>query len=115
MQENLEKEDDKMNIEEITNSIKTKLGDEEAGKIADDLASLIITEKSLNESITSKDKEIEKLKTDKDLLVSANANLLLKIPAGKETDDNFYDNGKKEDEPKYFDFRKCFKDGKFKR
>ena len=39
-----------MNIEEITNSIKEKLGDEEAGKIADDLASIIINDKSLNET-----------------------------------------------------------------
>lgn len=104
-----------MNIEEITNSIKTKLGDEEAGKIADDLASLLINDKTLNETINSKDKEIEKLKTDKDLLVSANANLLMKIPAGKEADDSFYDEGKKETEPKFFDFRQCFKDGRFKR
>ena len=104
-----------MNIEEITNSIKTKLGDEEAGKIADDLASLLINNKTLNETINDKDKEIEKLKTDKDLLVSANANLLMKIPAGKDSDESFYDEGKKENEPKFFDFRQCFKDGKFKR
>ena len=32
-----------MDIEEITNSIKTKLGDEESGKIADDLANLLIS------------------------------------------------------------------------
>lgn len=104
-----------MNIDEITNSIKTKLGEEEAGKIADDLASLIINDKTLNETISNKDKEIEKLKTDKDLLVSANANLLLKIPAGKESDESFYNDNKKETEPKFFDFRQCFKDGKFKR
>ena len=104
-----------MNIEEITNSIKTKLGDEEAGKIADDLASLLINDKTLNETINNKDKEIEKLKTDKDLLVSANANLLMKIPAGKDSDESFYDEGKKETEPKFFDFRQCFKDGRFKR
>lgn len=104
-----------MNIDEITNSIKTKLGEEEAGKIADDLASLIINDKSLNETIINKDKEIEKLKNDKDLLVSANANLLLKIPAGKESDESFYNENKKETEPKFFDYRQCFKDGKFKR
>ena len=68
-----------MNIDEITESIKSKLGDEESGKIADDLASLLIHDKSLNDSIKTKDAEIEKLKNDKDLLVSANANLLLKI------------------------------------
>lgn len=105
-----------MNVEEITNSIKTKLGDEEAGKIADDLANILINDNSLKESLNNKDKEIEKLKTDKDLLVSANANLLLKIPAGKENDESFYDDSRKEsNEPRYFDFRECFKDGRFKR
>lgn len=105
-----------MKIEEITESIKTKLGDEEAGKIADDLANLIINDKTLNETISNRDKEIQKLKDDKDLLVNANANLLLKIPAGKDTDDEFNSsssNGRKEEKP--FDFRSCFKDGKFKR
>lgn len=105
-----------MNVEEITNSIKTKLGDEEAGKIADDLANILINDNSLKESLNNKDKEIEKLKNDKDLLVSANANLLLKIPAGKESDESFYNENRKEDnEPRYFDFRECFKDGRFKR
>ena len=36
-----------MDIEEITNSIKSKLGEEESGKIADDLANLLIRDKSL--------------------------------------------------------------------
>lgn len=103
-----------MNIDEITNSIKEKLGDEESGKIADDLANLMIHDKSLNDSINSKETEIEKLKKDKDLLVSANANLLLKIPAGKVDDDEFSNNQKME-EYKPFDFRTVFKDGKFKR
>lgn len=103
-----------MNIDEITNSIKEKLGDEESGKIADDLANLLIHDKSLNESIENKNKEIDKLKSDKDLLVSANANLLLKIPAGKDGDDGFESNPK-EDEYKPFDFRSVFKDGRFKR
>ena len=103
-----------MNIDEITNSIKEKLGDEESGKIADDLATLLIHDKTLNDSITSKDKEIEKLKSDKDLLVNANANLLLKIPAGKADDDEF-SNSTKQEEYKPFDFRSVFKDGKFRR
>jgi hypothetical protein len=103
-----------MNIDEITESIKSKLGDEESGKIADDLASLLIHDKSLNDSIKTKDAEIEKLKNDKDLLVSANANLLLKIPAGKDTDENF--GSKQEDNsPKIFDYRTIFENGKFKR
>ena len=103
-----------MNINEITESIKTKLGEEESGKIADDLANLLIHDKSLTDSIKEKESNIEKLKNDKDLLVSANANLLLKIPAGKEGEDGF-DNPKEDNEKKPFDFRQIFKDGKFKR
>lgn len=103
-----------MNIDEITSSIKEKLGEEESGKIADDLASLLIHDKSLNDSLVNKDKEIQKLKSDKDLLVSANANLLMKIPAGKEDDEEFSNNSKVE-EYKPFDFRSVFKDGRFKR
>ena len=103
-----------MNIEEITNSIKTKLGVEEAGKIADDLANLLIHDKTLNDTIKEKDNNISKLKNDKDLLVNANANLLLKIPQGKASDDEFGEVNKKE-EPQIFDFRTCFKDGKVKR
>ena len=103
-----------MNIEEITDSIKSKLGEEETGKIADDLANLLIQNKSLNDTISNKDTEIKKLKNDKDLLVNANASLLLKIPAGKESDENFGDE-KKEESPKQFDFRSVFENGKFKR
>ena len=103
-----------MNIEDITNSIKTKLGDEESGKIADDLANLLIHDKTLNDSIKEKDSNIEKLKSDKDILVNANANLLLKIPSGK--DDSFEaSNNDNEGNPKAFDFRSCFKDGRFMR
>lgn len=103
-----------MNIEEITNSIKTKLGEEESGKIADDLANLIIHDKSLNDSISNKDSEINKLKGDKDLLVQANANLLGKIPMGKADDEDF-ETPKKEDNPEYFDYRTVFEKGRFKR
>lgn len=102
-----------MDIEEITNSIKTKLGEEESGKIADDLANLLIRDKSLNDSIKERDNNIEKLKSDKDILVNANANLLLKFPSGK--DDNFEASNKDEENPKAFDFRSCFKDGRFMR
>ena len=102
-----------MNIEDITNSIKTKLGDEESGKIADDLANLLIHDKSLNDSIKEKDSSIAKLKDDKELLVQANANLLGKIPMGKADDD--FGSPKNEEAPKIFDYRDIFKDGRFKR
>lgn len=103
-----------MNIEEITNSIKSKLGEEESGKIADDLANLLIHDKTLNDNISNKETEINKLKGDKDLLVQANANLLGKIPMGKADDEDF-ETTKKEDNPEYFDYRTVFEKGRFKR
>ena len=104
-----------MNVEDITNSIREKLGEEESGKIADDLASLLLHDKSLNDTLKEKESSIEKLKNDKDLLVNANANLLLKIPSGKVDDENFEASRKDEENPKVFDFRSCFKDGRFMR
>ena len=101
-----------MEIEEITNSIKSKLGDEEAGKIADDLASLLIYDKSQKDKITEDSSKIQKLQEDKDLLVQANANLLGKIPMGKAGDDEFE---KMEEPEKPFDFRTIFSNGRFKR
>ena len=101
------------NIEEIKNSIKSKLGDEESGKIADDLANLLIYEKAKDDTIKENNSRITKLQEDKDLLVQANANLLGKIPMGKADDDNFGE--EKEEKETFFDFRTVFKDGRFKR
>ena len=101
-----------MEIEEITNSIKSKLGDEEAGKIADDLASLLIYDKSQKDKLNENSSKITKLQEDKDLLVQANANLLGKIPMGKAGDDEFE---KREEPEKPFDYRTIFQNGRFKR
>ena len=101
-----------MEIEEITNSIKSKLGEEESGKIADDLASLLIYDKNRKDTITESSSKIQKLQEDKDLLVQANANLLGKIPMGKAEDDEFI---KREEPEKPFDYRTIFQNGRFKR
>ena len=101
-----------MEIEDITNSIKSKLGDEESGKIADDLASLLKYDKSQKDLLSENSSRIQKLQEDKDLLVQANANLLGKIPMGKAGDDEF---GKVEEPEKPFDYRTIFQNGRFKR
>lgn len=104
-----------MNLTEITDKIQEKLGKEESGKIADDLANILIFEESNNKTLKEKDDKITGLNKDKEMLIQANGNLLLQIPQGKE--DSFSDNnGKKEEQEKPFDFRSIFDDkGKFKR
>lgn len=101
-----------MNIEEYTNKIQEKLGKEETGKIADDIANILSYDSKLRKDIKDRDDEISKLKHDKEMLVEANGNLLQSVPMGKESD-----NKKDEDEDKKpFDFRTIFdENGKLKK
>lgn len=99
-----------MNITEISDKIQEKLGKEESGKIADDIANLLIFEESNNKIIEEKNTEISKLQKDKEMLIQANGNLLLKVPQGKEEEKQ-----EKEETYKEFDFRSVFENGKFKR
>lgn len=99
-----------MNITEISDKIQEKLGKEESGKIADDIANLLIFEESNNKIIEEKNTEISKLQKDKEMLIQANGNLLLKVPQGREEIKE-----EKEETSRDFDFRSVFENGKFKR
>ena len=100
-----------MNLTEITDKIQEKLGKEEAGKIADDIANILIFEESNNKTIKQKDEAITKLNRDKEMLIEANGNLLLHVPQGREEKEEVEEHTK---EP--FDFRTIFDEkGKFKR
>lgn len=92
-----------MNIEEFTNKIQEKLGKEESGKIADDIANILTYDNKLQKDIKDRDQQIDKLKKDKEMLIEANGNLLQSIPMGKESDKTPDDEDKKP-----FDFRSVF-------
>ena len=94
-----------MKFEDIQTSIETKLGEENVSMIADDWANLMSYNKTLNDSISEKDKEIAKLKSDKEKLILANGNLLKQVPMGKD-DGSFEPSAKKEEQP--FSFRSIF-------
>lgn len=99
-----------MNLTEITDKIQEKLGKEESGKIADDIANILIFEESNNKTIAQKDTTIAKLNKDKEMLIEANGNLLLHVPQGREEVEE------KEEVKQPFDFRTIFDEkGKFKR
>ena len=100
-----------MNIEEYTNKIQEKLGKENSGKIADDIANILSYESKLQKDINDKNDEITKLRKDKEMLIEANGNLLQQVPFGKEKDEK-----DEEDEKKPFNFRSIFdENGKIKR
>lgn len=99
-----------MNIEEYTNKIQEKLGKDEAGKIADDIANMLTYDSRLRNDIKDKDNEILKLKKDKEMLIEANGNLLQQVAFGKEEPKE-----KEIEEEKRFDFKTIFDKNGFKR
>lgn len=100
-------------LEAITNSIKSKLGDEATALIVDDLGTLINKNTQVHNSILSKDNEITKLKDDKEKLVIANGNLLQQVAM---TNTIKKDEKDEEDSLADFDFKSIFDSkGKFKK
>lgn len=102
-----------MNLTDITDKIQEKLGKEESGKIADDIANILIFEESNKKILKEKEDTISKLGKDKEMLIEANGNLLLQIPQGKE---DSFEEKHEETTKEPFDFRTVFDEkGKFRR
>ena len=93
-------------LDEITNSIKTKLGDDNVALIGDDLG-MLITEnnKSIN-TINELNNEVKTLTDKNNLLTSANSRLLSQIPMEKEEKQE--QEQKEESRPKEFTLRDLF-------
>ena len=68
-----------MNFEETLTKMQEKIGKDESAKIADDIASLLSYDNSRTKDINKRDKKIEKLEKDKEMLIEANGNLLQQI------------------------------------
>lgn len=96
-----------MNMEEKIKEMQKKLGKDEAGKIADDFASLLSYDSARSSEIKKKEAEITKLKSDKEMLITANGNLLQQIAS--ESEEILNPKEKEKEEPKKaFDFRSAF-------
>lgn len=88
--------------------IKTAVGDEVVGKIADTLGILISDNSNMNSELNKKDDTIKNLQADKDRLIQTNGNLLLQVTAGKEEDIMNTNEKKEKEKKKYIDFRTAF-------
>ena len=100
-----------MNIEEYTSKIQEKLGKDEAGKIADDIANMLTYDSKLHKDIKDRDEEITKLRKDKEMLIEANGNLLQQVAFGKEE----VKTNNQDEEIKKLDFKSVFDKNGFKR
>ena len=100
-----------MNFEETLTKMQEKIGKDEAAKIADDIASLLSYDNSRTKDINKRDKKIEKLEKDKEMLIEANGNLLQQV--SQETKE-IEPQATTSDEPKPIDIRSAFdKNGNF--
>ena len=101
-------------LDDITNSIKTKLGDDNVAVIGDDLG-MLITEnnKSIN-TINDLNGKVKTLEDKNKLLIDANSRLLTQIPMEKE--DTKGQENEESSKPKEFTLRDLFDDkGHFKK
>lgn len=69
-------------LKKITDSISSKIGEENTALIADDFGLLFTNNKNSLENISNLNSEITKLKDINEKLVSANGSLLQQIPMG---------------------------------
>lgn len=99
-------------FENLTNSIKDKLGNEATALIADDLGLLLSEHMATTENLNSKDKQIKNLQAEKENLIKTNGNLLQQVAvqfSNNSEKEETKDNSKQE-----FSFKKCFDEkGKF--
>lgn len=90
----------KEEMEALTNSMQEKLGKENSALIADDLGKLLSDNVQMNSEITNRDSQIEKLKQDKENLITTNGNLLQQVAMGEESSLVHKPNIEKEEKPK---------------
>lgn len=100
-------------LKAITDSISTKLGEENSAIIADEIGKLITKNSESLTNISNLNKEISTLKDTNQKLVSANGSLLQQIPMG--TISKKEEKPMVEEEKKSFNFRDFFDEkGNFK-
>lgn len=109
------KESKEIKFNDITASMEEKLGKENVSLIADDMASLISYNSEREKTLQDKDAQIKKLQSDKEMLITANGNLLQQVNAASE--EVLKPKIKEEpEEKKPFNFRSVFDSkGNFKR
>ena len=93
-------------LDEITNSIKTKLGDDNVALIGDDLGMLITENNKSVNTIHDLNEELATLKDKNNLLTSANSRLLSQIPMEKE--ESKTQEKEEESKPKEFTLKDLF-------
>lgn len=101
-------------LDDIANSIKTKLGDDNVAVISDDLGMLITENNKSISTINDLNEKVSALEDRNKLLVDANSRLLTQVPMEKE--DTREQEKEESSKPKSFSLKDLFDEkGHFKR
>lgn len=101
----------KEDLQKLFNGIQEKIGKENYAKMSDDIGVLITDNENMNNTISNKDSEIQKLKDNNELLITANGNLLQQVGMGEEPKQN-----ENKEEPIKFSLKDAFDEkGNFKK
>lgn len=74
----------KEELQKLFGGIEKKIGKENYSKMADDLGVILTDNETMNNTISNKDSEIEQLKANNEMLITANGNLLQQVGMGEE-------------------------------
>lgn len=103
-------------FKKVTDELQEKVGKEKASLIADNIATIISDNMQTNKLIADKDKEIQKLKQEKENLMQTNMNLLQQIPMGEDPTPKAKEKEQEKPKASAFDFREVFdENGNFKK
>lgn len=96
------------------NSIQEKIGKDASNLILDELGELLTDNKTVNDELSNKDKEIEKYKKTNETLQRVNGNLLQQVAMGSEED--LKPKTKEQEKPKEINYKDAFDEkGNFKK
>ena len=74
--------------QKLFENIEKKLGKDNYSKIMDDIGVLITDNETMNNTISIKEETIKQLNKDKEVLITANGNLLQQVGMGEEPKNN---------------------------
>ena len=92
-------------FQDLMNSIQEKIGTDASSLILDDIGVLLTDNQNTNNIITEKDKEIDRLKKNNEMLQNVNGNLLMQVSMAEDPDTKEPEEDKKK---QAFDFRTVF-------
>ena len=96
------------------NNIQEKIGKDASNLILDELGELLTDNKTVNDELSNKDKEIEKYKKTNEALQRVNGNLLQQVAMGSEED--LKPKTKEPEKPKEINYKDAFDEkGNFKK